>query len=196
VLRARCPRAPCALRGARVRGAACAGARCARAQVRGARVRVLVYDIRMKRHALICGLLLLAVACAAKDDAPGAIPAPADVAKPPADALMTPSGIASRVLSVGLGSIHPRPTNTVRVNYVGWTTDGKMFDSSASHGGPIEFQLNGVIPGWTEGVQLMVKGEKRRFWIPGKLAYDDIPDPTGSNPKGMLVFDIELLDIK
>jgi FKBP-type peptidyl-prolyl cis-trans isomerase len=152
----------------------------------------------MIRNVALALLLALSVACTVKDDAAGgaiaALPAPPDVAKPPANALMTPSGIASKVLSVGLGSIHPRPSNTVRVSYVGWSTDGKMFDSSASHGGPIEFKLSEVIPGWTEGVQLMVQGEKRRFWIPGNLAYDNSPNP--SDPKGMLVFEIELIDIK
>ena len=122
------------------------------------------------------------------------LPAPADVAKPPDNALKTPSGIASRVLSVGLGSIHPTPTNTVTVNYAGWTTDGKMFDSSANQGGPISFKLTEVIPGWTEAVQLMVKGEKRRFWIPGNLAYDSSTD--SRRPKGTLVFDIELVEMR
>jgi peptidylprolyl isomerase len=80
------------------------------------------------------------------------------------------------------------------VHYTGWTTDGKMFDSSVARGEPATFPLNGVIKGWTEGVQLMVVGEKRRFWIPGNLAYDNSPRPGA--PKGMLVFDVELLAIK
>ena len=83
---------------------------------------------------------------------------------------------------------------TVEVHYSGWTTDGKMFDSSVARGMPATFPLNGVIKGWTEGVQLMVVGEKTRFWIPGELAYDSSPRPGA--PKGMLVFDIELLSIK
>ena len=135
-------------------------------------------------------LVSLVAACARTDDSA----APPDVAAPPADALKTPSGIASKVINVGLGSIRPGPRSTVTVNYTGWTTDGKMFDTSANHGGPQTFPLDGVIPGWTEGVQLMVKGEKRRFWIPGNLAYDNIPDPNA--PKGTLVFEIELLDIR
>ena len=61
-------------------------------------------------------------------------------------------------------------------------------------GQPAEFPLDGVIKGWTEGVQLMVEGEKTRFWIPGKLAYGD--EPSRARPHGMLVFDIELLEIK
>lgn len=69
-----------------------------------------------------------------------------------------------------------------------------MFDSSVVRNEPATFPLNRVIPGWTEGVQLMVVGEKRRFWIPGALAYDNSPRPGA--PKGMLVFDVELLAIR
>jgi FKBP-type peptidyl-prolyl cis-trans isomerase len=120
------------------------------------------------------------------------IPAPSDVAAPPADATATASGLASRVLQPGTGTTHPSPRSKVRVHYSGWTTDGKMFDSSVSRGDPISFGLNQVIPGWTEGVQLMVEGEKRRFWIPEKLAYGGRPGP----PAGMLVFDVELIRIE
>ena len=67
-----------------------------------------------------------------------------------------------------------------------------MFDSSVARGEPIEFPLNAVIPGWSEAVQLMVVGEKRRVWIPEELAYKGAPNA----PQGMLVFDIELLEIK
>ncbi len=87
--------------------------------------------------------------------------------QPPADAVKTGSGLASKVLAAGTGSSHPAATEEVLVHYTGWTTDGKMFDSSVARGEPISFPLNGVIKGWTEGVQLMVEGEKRRFWIPG-----------------------------
>ena len=125
---------------------------------------------------------------------PPGIPPPPDVAAPPANATKTASGIAWIIVKPGTGTIHPKATSTVRVHYTGWKTDGEMFDSSVQRGEPAEFALNQVIKGWTEGVQLMVLGEKRRFWIPGPLAYDLIPDPTA--PKGMLVFDIELLDIK
>jgi peptidylprolyl isomerase len=115
------------------------------------------------------------------------------VAAAPADARKTPSGLASKVITPGKGSDHPGPRDRVRVHYTGWTTDGKMFDSSVSRGQPAEFPLDGVIKGWTEGVQLMVKGEKRRFWIPGPLAYGDSPTRPGA-PAGTLVFDVELLD--
>jgi peptidylprolyl isomerase len=126
--------------------------------------------------------------------APKAIPAPPDVAAAPKDAQKTPSGLVSKVITPGKGTEHPKATSQVTVHYTGWTTDGKMFDSSVVRGEPSTFPLNGVIKGWTEGVQLMVTGEKRRFWIPGNLAYGDNPRPGA--PKGMLVFDIELLQIK
>lgn len=125
---------------------------------------------------------------------PAGIPPPPDVAAPPADATRTASGIAWIVIKPGTGTIHPTPTSTVRVHYTGWQTNGEMFDSSVLRGTPAEFALNQVITGWTEGLQLMVIGEKRRFWIPGALGYDT--DPRPEMPKGMLVFDIELLDIK
>jgi peptidylprolyl isomerase len=119
------------------------------------------------------------------------IPTPPDVAAPPADAQVTASGLASKVLTSGTGDVHPGPTDRVKVHYTGWTTDGKMFDSSIQRGAPVFFELAKVIPGWTEGLQLMVEGETRRFWIPKKLAYRGAPD----KPEGMLVFDIELLEI-
>jgi peptidylprolyl isomerase len=140
--------------------------------------------------------MLAAASCAPKDDTA----APPDMAAPPADALRTPSGLASKMLRVGVGTRHPGPTSLVTVHYTGWTTDGRMFDTSVGQTPP-SFPLDGVIPGWTEGVQLMVEGEKRRFWIPGELAYDNIPVPEGvpedqRPPRGMLVFDIELIRIR
>ncbi len=122
---------------------------------------------------------------------PDPIPAPDDVAAPPADAQKTESGLAYKVLQKGTGDVHPSAKAKTKVHYTGWTTDGKMFDSSVQRGKPAEFGLNRVIPGWTEGLQLMVKGEKTRFWIPVELAYNNMP----GRPAGMLVFDVELLDI-
>ena len=122
------------------------------------------------------------------------IPAPPDVGAPPDDAKKTVSGLASKVLTPGTGKDHPGPTDKVKVNYTGWTKTGQMFDSSVVRGEPVTFPLNGVIPGWTEGVQLMVVGEKRRLWIPATLAYGDHPRRPGA-PAGDLVFDIELLDL-
>jgi FKBP-type peptidyl-prolyl cis-trans isomerase len=128
----------------------------------------------------------------------GAKRPPRRVAGPPADALRTPSGLASKVLQVGLGSIRPTARSVVRVHYTGWTPDGQMFDSSVAKGDPIEMSVDQFIPGWIEGLQLMIIGEKRRFWIPGHLAYGEPSGPArpGDPPKGMLVFDIELLDIR
>ena len=124
--------------------------------------------------------------------APADIPAPADVAAPPADAQKTASGLASKVLAPGTAKDQPTAEDVVKVHYTGWTTDGKMFDSSVKRGEPVEFPLDQVIKGWTEGLQLMVVGEKRRLWIPEALAYMGKP----GRPAGMLVFDVELLGIK
>jgi peptidylprolyl isomerase len=121
-------------------------------------------------------------------------PAPEDVAAAPASAKTTKSGLSYRVLQPGTGKEHPKETSRVRVQYTGWTTDGKMFDSSVMKGRPFDTPLNRVVKGWTEGVQLMVEGEKTRFWIPGDLAYGDTPQRPGA-PAGTLVFDIELLSI-
>src|SRR5436190_1950442 len=115
--------------------------------------------------------LVGSVGCTLKNDtnADGSIPAPPDVAAPPADALKTPSGLATKMLRVGLGANRPGPHTRVLVNYTGWTPDGKMFDTSIKSGGPVQLDVDNVIPGWTEALQLMVAGEKRRLWIPGKL---------------------------
>ena len=127
-------------------------------------------------------------------DAGAQIVAPSDVAFAPADATKTASGLAYKVITPGTGSVHPKATDSVTVHYTGWTTDGRMFDSSVKRGMPATFPLNHVIPGWTEGVQLMVEGDKTRFWIPGNLAYGDHPARPGA-PAGTLVFDVELLKI-
>jgi peptidylprolyl isomerase len=116
--------------------------------------------------------------------------APPDVAAPPADAERTASGLASKLLFGGDGTRSPRATDTVRVHYSGWQTDGMLFDSSVARGTPAEFPLDMVIAGWTEGLQLMVEGEERRFWIPEELAYRGRREPYG-----MLVFDVQLIEI-
>jgi peptidylprolyl isomerase len=125
--------------------------------------------------------------------APTPPPVPEDVKAAPATAKKTASGLKYRVLTKGTGTKHPTATSRVSVHYSGWTTDGKMFDSSVTRGTPAQFGLNQVIKGWTEGVQLMVEGEKTRFWIPGEMAYGNTPQP--GRPSGTLVFDIELLQI-
>jgi peptidylprolyl isomerase len=122
--------------------------------------------------------------------------APPDVAAPPADSTRTASGLASKVLTPGSGKDHPRPEDKVKVHYTGWTKDGKSFDSSVARGEPAEFGVSEVIKGWTEGLQLMVAGEKRRLWIPAALAYGDGDKARGGAPAGDLVFDVELLEIR
>ena len=123
---------------------------------------------------------------------PTKIDAPPDVAAPPKDSVKTASGLAYKVVKSGSGGDHPAPTSMVEVDYTGWTTDGKMFDSSLTRGSSTTFPLDKVIAGWTEGVQLMKVGDTYRFWIPEGLAYKGSP----GKPKGMLVFDVTLLSIK
>src|SRR5262245_30158882 len=126
---------------------------------------------------------------------PDPIPVPEDVDGPPTDARRTASGLAYKFLKRGKGKLHPAADGTVEVHYSGWTPDGRLFDSSVQRGQPARFPLHGWIKGWTEGVQLMVVGDKARFWIPGALAYGDTPSRAGA-PTGPLVFDIELLGIR
>ncbi len=151
---------------------------------------------------LLLSLLLLA-ACAHRTDSTAVpvsavstaqssgFPAPADVAAPPSNAMFTPSGLATAVLKPGHGNQPPGPDDTVRVHYKGWTADGAPIDSSYQRGKPSSFALDAVIAGWQEGLQLMVEGEQRRMWIPAVLAYGDAQ----GKPAGMLVFDVELLEI-
>jgi FKBP-type peptidyl-prolyl cis-trans isomerase len=149
------------------------------------------------RRALIIAIAAVALStgCSSSgstaENSPPPIPAPADVKAPPPDAAVTASGLASKVLAPGRGTRHPRPNSQVTVHYTGWTTDGKMFDSSVQRGEPATFSLDGVISGWTEGLQMMVEGEKRRLWIPEALAYQG----QSGKPAGMLVFDVELIRI-
>jgi FKBP-type peptidyl-prolyl cis-trans isomerase len=114
------------------------------------------------------------------------------VAAPPAEAIRTASGLAYVYLRRGEGTTKPTTSSRVSAHYTGWTTDGKKFDSSRDRGEPIDFGLSQVIKGWTEALQLMVVGDEIRVWIPVELAYQNKP----GRPAGMLVFDIELLDVK
>ena len=98
-----------------------------------------------------------------------------NVAEAPPDAKRTASGLAYKVIQAGTGADHPTESSRVKVHYTGWQTDGTTFDSSYKRGRPAAFPLNGVIQGWTEGVQLMVPSEKTRFWIPEELAYKGPP---------------------
>jgi peptidylprolyl isomerase len=107
---------------------------------------------------------------------------------------VTSSGLQYLVLQEGTGSQHPVASDKVKVHYHGTLIDGTVFDSSVDRGQPIEFSLNQVIKGWTEGLQLMVVGEKTRLFIPSNLAYGN--RAAGAiTPGSTLVFDVELLGI-
>ncbi|MCW8876571.1 MAG: FKBP-type peptidyl-prolyl cis-trans isomerase [Kangiellaceae bacterium] len=106
----------------------------------------------------------------------------------------TSSGLQYLVLQKGTGTVHPSARDKVKVHYHGTLIDGTIFDSSVERGKPISFGLNQVIKGWTEGVQLMVVGEKTRFFIPAELAYGN--RQSGKiGPGSTLIFDVELLGI-
>jgi FKBP-type peptidyl-prolyl cis-trans isomerase FkpA len=108
----------------------------------------------------------------------------------------TASGLQYKVLTPGTGAT-PKPTDVVVVNYRGTLLDGTEFDSSYKRGQPATFPVGGVIPGWTEGLQLMKTGGKTQLWVPPKLAYDLNPPPRAPIPPGaMLVFEVELMSIK
>jgi FKBP-type peptidyl-prolyl cis-trans isomerase len=108
----------------------------------------------------------------------------------------TKSGLKYRVLRKGTGD-KPTARDTVEVNYEGWLEGGKVFDSSYKRGKSISFPLSGVIPGWTEGMQLVGKGGMIELEIPGKLAYGDRPPPgSGIGPGATLHFVVELLDVQ
>jgi len=125
------------------------------------------------------------------DALPNPKQAPEDVAGPGPDAVVLRSGLATKVLRPGTGGEHPRRAGYVVVHYTGWTTDGKMFDSSVVKRSHELIRLTEVIEGWREGIPLMTPGERRRFWVPQHMAYRG----EKGMPKGMLVFDVELLSV-
>jgi FKBP-type peptidyl-prolyl cis-trans isomerase len=108
----------------------------------------------------------------------------------------TPSGLKYEVLNRGTGTNSPKPTDNVRVHYHGTLLNGKVFDSSVQRREPISFPLNRVIPGWTEGLQLMKVGDKFKFEIPPDLAYGDFSPSPDIPPRSTLVFEVELLGIE
>jgi peptidylprolyl isomerase len=107
----------------------------------------------------------------------------------------TASGLQYQVLQKGEGSVHPSGSSAVKVHYHGLLLDGTVFDSSVERDKPISFPLNQVISGWTEGVQLMVVGDKFKFFIPAELGYGN--RATGKiTPGSLLIFEVELLEIQ
>jgi FKBP-type peptidyl-prolyl cis-trans isomerase len=108
----------------------------------------------------------------------------------------TSSGLKYLVLQKGTGTVSPKATDTVQVHYHGMLLDGTVFDSSVERGKPIAFPLNQVIPGWTEGLQLMKVGDKFKFEIPPNLAYGPSSPSPKIPPNSTLVFEVELLGIQ
>ncbi len=111
------------------------------------------------------------------------------------DIITTKSGLQYQILQQGTGK-SPKLTSTVKVNYEGRLIDGTVFDSSIARNHPVEFKLNQVISGWTEGVQTMKEGGKSRFFVPSNLAYGDVGAGDAIGPNSTLIFDIELLEVK
>jgi FKBP-type peptidyl-prolyl cis-trans isomerase len=126
--------------------------------------------------------------------------APANVGAVPKDAKHSTSGLAWIVLKEGTGDAHPRPSEYVEMNYIGWTAKGEVIQESLSYGRPGLVAVATMFPGLAEGLPMMVVGEKRRFWIPSKLGFGEAapgePQVEGVPPKGMLVYDIEIVSIK
>ena len=160
---------------------------------------------RLFAAAAVCGLVvafLLARPESVMSAEPAEVPhpqLPTGAGKLDADApktfQTTASGLKYRVLRQGPGG-KPKATNTVKVNYHGWLDGGKVFDSSYSRGEPIEFGLNQVIPGWTEGMQLVGKGGMIELEIPGGLGYGPRGFPPVIPPDATLHFLVELLDVR
>jgi peptidylprolyl isomerase len=111
------------------------------------------------------------------------------------DVVETASGLQYQVMQKGQGSENPNASSTVKVHYHGTLLDGTVFDSSVQRGSPISFRLNQVITGWTEGLQLMVEGDKFTFFIPAKLAYGNRASGKIA-PGSLLIFEVELLEVK
>src|SRR5262249_12485620 len=159
------------------------------------------------RFCVILATILCLVSCSkeeqtstSKRDAanpPAAPAAPANSqANAPSAMTTTSSGLKYQVLKQGTGTVSPKASDTVKVHYHGTLLDGTVFDSSVERGEPISFPLNGVIPGWTEGLQLMKVGDKFKFEIPPNLAYGPTSPSPKIPPNSTLVFEVELLGIQ
>jgi peptidylprolyl isomerase len=124
---------------------------------------------------------------------------PADVKGPPADAKSTKSGLTYAVLKKGTGKKHPADDSHLTVIYAGWRPDGRMFQCSLAASDTVRVLVSMLPPGWREAMKLMVEGDKWRLWLPGKLAFGDLPPgqeelPFGQ-PPGPIVIDVELVKI-
>ena len=126
---------------------------------------------------------------------PPATAAPAATANVASGKHTTASGLQYEVLKRGTGTVSPTASDNVTVHYHGTTLNGTVFDSSVQRGQPATFPLSGVIPGWTEGVQLMKVGDKFKFVIPPNLAYGDSSPSPQIPPFSTLIFEVELLGI-
>lgn len=130
----------------------------------------------------------------------GMLPPPQDVAAAPANAAVTESGLACVVLVKGSGTEHPAIYDTVKMHQVVWTTDGKMHMNTGDNGSAVEFDVTqSVLPGLRKAIELMVEGEKRRCWIPGRLAFGEAVEGAiqqGKKPLGTLVYDLSLVSLK
>jgi len=121
------------------------------------------------------------------------------VAAAPDDAELTDSGLACIVLRKGTGTEHPVIYDTVKMHQVVWTTDGKMHMNSSDRHDGVEFDVTqSVLPGLREAIELMVEGEQRRCWVPGRLAFGEAVEgaPQGKKPLGTLVYDLGLISLK
>ena len=119
----------------------------------------------------------------------------AENAKKP-NIVTTDTGLQYEILTKGTGTVSPKATDNVTVHYKGTTIDGTEFDSSYGRGSPTSFPLNRVIPGWTQGVQLMTEGAKYRFFIPSELAYGEHGAGGVIAPNATLIFEVELIKIQ
>jgi FKBP-type peptidyl-prolyl cis-trans isomerase len=128
----------------------------------------------------------------ASTNAPVAAAAPATAGA----MITTASGLKYQILKHGTGTVSPKATDTVKVHYEGKLLDGTVFDSSIARGQPLSFPLNRVIPGWTEGLQLMKVGDKFKFEIPPNLAYGENSPTPAIPPNSTLIFEVELLGIE
>lgn len=118
-------------------------------------------------------------------------PTPPDVARPPPGAKRTAKGVYYRVIKTGTTNERVLPEGSVKMHYTGWTTDGKIFDSSTFSGDTARYNLTTVIPGWADTIPQMQIGDRWILWVPEELAYKGAP----GKPKGMLVFDLELVEL-